>query len=517
MKTLLTSLAGAMFLSSLAIAAEARTAVSIVGYFYFGQDERMKDEFDYRRKGEPFEGGFQSPPVNWGGSSARKHAFFSYVAEITGSPKPAPPEGARSVVPHASNGASTAASQPAPAQTATAARLGELPAVKQRLAAGDATLKPALDALLSSADRALKVKPPSVTHKTKPAPSGSLHDYFSQAPYFWPDPASPNGLPYIAHDGRVNPESRTEASDQRRVETLGGTMKTLSLAYYFTGKEAYAAHAASCLRVWFLDPTTRMTPHMNYAQAVPGKNDGRGIGIIEAGGIVEAAEASGLLAGSPAWTAKDDADLKVWVAEFLDWLLTSKNGREEAAMKQNHGTMYDVRVMRLALMLGRSDLAKQIAEAAKEKRIAVQIEPDGRQPMELNRTKSFNYSRLNLTGLSALASLADRVGVDLWHYETTDGRSIRKAVDFMLPYVKNPPEKWPYQQIVSLNRSELAPVFRQAALAYHDPRYEEVVSQFPGIERASFQLSHPVPPRWPKDEPANGRAGEANTKPSTSE
>ena len=67
-------------------------------------------------------------------------------------------------------------------------------------------------------------------YKTKPAPSGSLHDYFSQGPYFWPDPASPNGLPYIAHDGKVNPESRTEASDQRRVETLGGTVKTLALA-----------------------------------------------------------------------------------------------------------------------------------------------------------------------------------------------------------------------------------------------------------------------------------------------
>ncbi len=175
---------------------------------------------------------------------------------------------------------------------------GALPKAKTRLAAGDRSLQPALEALVARADRALKTKPPSVIHKTKPGASGDPHDYASQAPYFWPDPNSSNGLPYIARDGRVNPESRTEASDQQRVELLGQTVEPLALAYYFTGKEIYAEHAASCLRAWFLDPATRMNPNMNQAQAVPGKNTGRGIGIIEAGGIIEAADAAGLLAGS---------------------------------------------------------------------------------------------------------------------------------------------------------------------------------------------------------------------------
>ncbi len=40
--------------------------------------------FDYRRKGEPLEEGYQSPPVQWGLSSARKKAFFRCTAEITG-------------------------------------------------------------------------------------------------------------------------------------------------------------------------------------------------------------------------------------------------------------------------------------------------------------------------------------------------------------------------------------------------------------------------------------------------
>jgi len=111
----------------------------------------------------------------------------------------------------------------------------------------------------------------------------------------------------------------------------------------------------------------------------------------------------------------------------------------------------------------------------------------------LKRTKSFNYSRLNLRALVQLATLAQWVNVDLWHYETADGRSLRKALDFMLPYVKTPPEKWPYEQIVAMDRSELFDVFRSAAVAYHATYYAEVVNGFPGSERAMYQLLNPVP------------------------
>ena len=44
--------------------------------------------FDFRRKGEGMEQGYQSPPVNWGISSERKRAFFNRCAEITGAARP---------------------------------------------------------------------------------------------------------------------------------------------------------------------------------------------------------------------------------------------------------------------------------------------------------------------------------------------------------------------------------------------------------------------------------------------
>ena len=372
-------------------------------------------------------------------------------------------------------------------------RPGALASTKARLAAGDATLKPALGALVKSADESLKLAPPSVTQKSKLAPDGDPHAYASTAPYFWPDPSKPDGLPYLPHDGKVNPESRTAASDLNRSQAMARAVEHLALAYYFTGKPAYAERAARCLRVWFLDPATYMKPHLNFGQGIPGKNNDRNIGIIEGGSFPAAAEASGLLAGSAAWSAKDADSLRLWMAAYLDWLTTSPLGQQEAAEKQNHGSLYDVQVMRLALFTGRTELAKQTAETVKTKRIAVQIEPDGRQPLELRRTKALSYSRLNLRALSTLATMAERVGVDLWNFSTADGRSIRKALDFLVPYVKAPPAPWPYQQIVQFDIAELAPIYRQAAVALPGSAYAQIAAELPGTDRALFQLLHPLP------------------------
>ncbi len=380
-----------------------------------------------------------------------------------------------------------------------AASVGALAEAKMRLDAGDPALRSALEQLVAEADKALLVTPPTVTDKIKPGASGSLHDYASQAPYLWPDPSKPDGLPYIPRDGVINPESRTDASDQIRVGTLGDAVTALALAYHFTANEAYAEHAARCLRVWFLDPATRMTPHMEQGQAVPGRNTGRAIGIIEAGGMVEAIDASSLLAPSPAWSAADAAGLKQWAAAFLDWLMHSPMGQQEAAMQQNHGTMYDVRAARLALHVGQTHLARRIVDDAKQRRVAVQIEPDGRQPLELRRTKSFNYSRLNLRGLCSLAEIGKWTGVDLWNFETPDGRSIRKALDFMVPYLEDPAKEWPYQQIVAPPRADLAVVLRQAANAYREPAYERLAATLIDLPKARFQLL--CPPASPPSQP----------------
>ena len=368
---------------------------------------------------------------------------------------------------------------------------GALAQVKKCLDRGEKTFAPALEALVHDADRALRVTPPSVMDKTRLPPSGDKHDYMSTAPYFWPDPSRSNGLPYIRHDGKVNPESRSEASDHDRLGRMAGAVQTLALAYYFTAREPYAAHASRLLAVWFLDPATRMKPNMNFAQGVPGVNTGRGTGVLEGRSVVEAADSAQLLAGSKAWTPNDDDALHAWLGEFLDWLLTSKNGRDEAAARNNHGTFYDMQVLRLALVLGKTDLAKQIAAAAGAKRVATQIEPDGRQPLELQRTAALGYSAFNVQALFALATAAEYVGSDLWHHQTSDGRSIRTALDFLLPYVDLPARKWPYEQIKPFDPVSFAPILRQASIVYHEPKYEHLLAKYAGVGSKRFQLLCP--------------------------
>jgi Alginate lyase len=361
----------------------------------------------------------------------------------------------------------------------------KLAETKKRIQAGDKTFDAALAKLESDARKALSQEPTSVVTKGTTPPSGDKHDYMSQAPYFWPDPTKANGLPYIRRDGERNPEIN-KITDHHTMDLMVAATRTLSLDYYFKGNEEYAARATKLLRAWFLDPATRMNPNLEYAQAIPGVNTGRGIGLIETRGLADVVDSIGLLAGSKAWTKDDQHGLEDWYAKFLQWMLESKNGRDENAAKNNHGTYYDVQTTSFALFLGKTDLAKQILETARQKRIALQVEPDGRQPLELVRTKAWGYSNGNLDGLILLAQLGENVGVDLWSFQTHDGRSIRRALEYLYPFAVGE-RKWTDQQLGEWPPQQLYPLMRRAAVRYQDEKFKAMMSKIPALETDSRQ------------------------------
>jgi hypothetical protein len=305
-------------------------------------------------------------------------------------------------------------------------------------------------------------------------PSGDKHDYMSQAPYFWYDSTKPNGLPYMRKDGVRNPEIN-KITDHRNLGELDNTCKTLALAWYLTGEEKYAAKASALLQYWFLNDATKMNPNLNFGQAIPGITNGRGIGIIETISLTGIADAVNLLKSSKSLTDKDNKSIHEWYAQYLNWMLTSKNGNEEHAAKNNHGTWFYSQAIDFALFTGNTAKAKELAEESK-KRIDSQIDAAGKMQLELDRTNGLGYSTFNLQAWFRVATLAQHAGVNLWQYVNPQGASIRTALDWLLPYALGQ-KTWTYQQIGEYNKSNLYPLLSQAAAVYKEANYATLAGQ----------------------------------------
>lgn len=325
---------------------------------------------------------------------------------------------------------------------------------------------PAYAALIKDADAALTKGPWSVTEKTKLPPSGDTHDYMTMGPYWWPDPAKPDGLPYINRDGQVNPERATEAFDRTRLGDMASAVRALGLAYYYTNDKPYADRAALILRTWFIAPATRMNPNLNFAQGVPGSTPGRSFGIIDSAELLPVVEAIGLIEPSQALSTGDLVSLRAWFGDLSDWMVTSTNGKEERAATNNHSIWYDLQLSEFALFAGKTDLAKSVISAFPEARISPQFAADGSLPKELARTRSFHYSAWTMQAAYDIATLGECVGVDLWSYQTKDGRGLKPATAFLAGYAGRETE-WKWQEI-NMNTQDLYDALLKAAHGYRD-------------------------------------------------
>jgi hypothetical protein len=330
-----------------------------------------------------------------------------------------------------------------------------------------AEITQAYERLLEEATIAAEEGPFSVTDKTIMPPSGSKNDYLSLSPYWWPDETKKDGLPWIRRDGKTNPVSKTSDTDSRRIGAFTRSVRALALAWYFSRDETYATRGIEYIRIWFIDPETRMNPNMNFAQGVPGRADGRRSGLIDSRGLADRAlDAIAILSHSDQWTEADEAGVNAWLSDYLDWLLTdqlSGGPGGEAWSENNHGSWHDLQVAAVALFLGREDIARSMVAKGKT-RIDTQFEANGEQPHELARTRSYHYCYFNLDALTGLAQIGEKVGVDLWHYTSPAGASLEVGIDLMAAY-NDPAREWPWPHQAERRVSRMAPIFRKAGLA----------------------------------------------------
>lgn len=367
--------------------------------------------------------------------------------------------------------------------------------------------------LLSKAPYGIAPKPATFSYLdengitiTKPmVATKSPNDYVSLATYWWPDPNSVDGLPYIAHDGKANPEG-TAIPDHTLLHQICKDIQLLGLAYYFTKKDAYATQAIALLRAFFLDPVTRMNPHLKYAQIIMGVNKGYGrcIGFVDAELLPELLNGYQLLQESPALTAAPevDAGMKEWFRHFWQWLTTNYETvppkgseafyhylmmKEIKTVKNNIRSAYELQVLSYAQFIGENAWALQeINNVLKDKDsvkglISEQILPTagifkfkdssgvekeypvpaGAMYKELKRTKPATYCQKNLDLLLRLCVLAENAGIDLWNYTSPGGSSIKKAIEAILYFTSNPQE-WPRAEYEDLSNPKVFRLFRHS-------------------------------------------------------
>lgn len=330
----------------------------------------------------------------------------------------------------------------------------------------------------------------SVTFKQVISPSGNMHDYMSQGPYWWPDPTKTDGLPYIRKDGEVNPDIK-KITDHDQLGKMIDESSLLTEVWKQTGDKKYALWASHLIRTWFINEATMQNPNLEFGQGIPGRTVGRGIGIIETASHPKIQQTAIELLNSPYWSTEDHATLKKWFTNYLDWLLNSEKGIDEGNTHNNHASWYDVQVASAALFIGKQDLAKVQIERFKT-RLETQMAADGSQPHELERTKSWNYSNMNLNAWVKMALLAEQVDVDLWNYKAPNGRSLKLAIDWLYPYA-NGQKNWAYTQISDIKYNTTAEIFYWAAKKYDDPKFKTLAKKLiKNHADGLFLLTHPT-------------------------
>jgi Alginate lyase len=297
---------------------------------------------------------------------------------------------------------------------------------------------------------------------------GGLHDYFSQADYFWPNPKDPNG-PYINRDGQSNPANFN--GHRKAMIALSIQMPALTAAWLLTKDRRYGQHACDHLRAWFITSATRMNPNLEFSQGVHGVSTGRSWGIIDTVHLVEVARAASIVA--PAMMSVEEiAALDAWFRSYLHWMTTSDMGKKERDALNNHATCWALQASEFARLISDRETRAQLYQQYTTVLLPNQLAVNGSFPRELARTKPYSYSIFNFDMMATLCQSLKGVGSDALTFRLPDGRGICKAAQFIYPYLKDK-SAWPYRKDVEhFNALPVrSPGLLFTGLACHRPPY----------------------------------------------
>jgi len=298
--------------------------------------------------------------------------------------------------------------------------------------------------IIAQANWAMTQQPITTTTEQCERSAGGLHDFYSEGDYWWKNPDDPNG-PYIQRDGQTNPDNFV--AHRKAMIRFSQIVGSLASAYLITKDEKYVKHAFSHINAWFVDKNTLMNPSLLYAQAIKGKVTGRGIGIIDTIHLMEVAQGIIIMQKAASVDKNNLQIIKNWFAQYLAWLTTHQYGIDEREAKNNHGTCWVMQVASFAKLTENQALIDYCKVRFKTVLLPNQLEKDGSFPLELKRTKPYGYSIFNLDAMATLCQILTNSKDDLWNFKLDDGRSMKKAIEFLYPYIENK-SLWTYPKDV---------------------------------------------------------------------
>jgi len=287
--------------------------------------------------------------------------------------------------------------------------------------------------ILAAGARYLLQEPLTIAAFPAKRSAGGLHDFYSQADYFWPNPKDPNG-PYINRDGQSNPDNFDD--HRKAMVALSMRAPALTAAWLLTGDSRYGQRAGDHLRAWFVTPATRMNPNLQFAQAIQGISTGRSIGIIDTLHLVEVARAASILTPH-LLSAQDSAAVKDWFASYLDWLCNSDRGKAERDTKNNHAMCWALQAAEFAHLTGNDAIRQEVYRRYREILLPGQMAVDGSFPRELERTKPYSYSIFNFDVMACLCQSLKGLTPDPVAFQLADGRGLARSAEFIYPYLKD--------------------------------------------------------------------------------
>ncbi|HTX38628.1 MAG TPA: alginate lyase family protein [Bryobacteraceae bacterium] len=345
--------------------------------------------------------------------------------------------------------------------------------------------------LRAEAEKRLREGPWSITSDRPKGIELDTHEYYSEAPDWWPDPENPTG-PYIRHEGQFNPIRFM--GNHNALDAMCDAVFTLGTAAFLLDDVRYAQRAVRVINVWFLSPKTRMNPDLDHARAVPGIDTGTGNGVLDGRGFIRAIQGMEFLAQTPSWDPREQAGVHRWFLEYLQWLMHSASAEEERNSGNNHASWWTAQTAAVATFVGDHGAEQMAFNFYTDRIFPRQIRANGSAPREEVRTRSLSNSALNLEAYAMICRIAQVNGVDLWDVRARNGATIATVIDYLAPFLSDP-RKWTIEQVADF-QSEGLYSLAFAGMGLKKPEYVALYHKLEKPEGAWLSLVDLMVGRW---------------------